>query len=158
GRPEGIAAIRLPSNKALPISSDPGTLLLDGLDGELCADLICISGWRPPETWGVWADAPAAILRFRADVPAGHRIHVVVRLIGADGDRRHIRISCGSGAQTEVVLMGTTDRVAAVSCEVEPGDLVSLRISLIGAHHEIRERYWGLKGILYYPSGRAARE
>ncbi|HXJ79106.1 MAG TPA: glycosyltransferase 61 family protein [Candidatus Methylomirabilis sp.] len=149
GRPEGTAAIRLPSNRFLPISSDPGAILLDGLDGELCADLICISGWRPPETWGVWADAPAAILRFRADVPEGTAIHVVMRLIAAAGDRRHIRIASGSGAQTEVVLLGSSDRMAVLSCEVEPGDLVSLRMSM-SPRHDARERYWGLKGILYY--------
>ena len=100
------------------------------MDGELSADLICISGWRSPEIWGVWADAPTAVLRFRTAVPAGTRIHLVMRLTAAAGNGRLLRISSGSGAETEVSLAGGSDRLAVLSCEVEPGDLVSVRMSM----------------------------
>jgi glycosyltransferase involved in cell wall biosynthesis len=155
---EGVAAIRLPSNRYLPISSDAGAIRYDGLDGELAADLMCLAGWRPAEAWGVWADAPSALLRFRADVPAGTRIHVTLRLIGVEGDRRRVRISPGSGPETEASLMGASDRIAALSCVVEPDGLVSIRISTAASRKDGREPYWGLKGILYFQSDGAVRD
>lgn len=153
---DGVAAVRLPPNQYLPISSDAGAILLDGLDGELSADLMCISGWRPPEFWGVCADAPTALLRFRTDLPPGTKIHLVMRLIAPSGDRRHIRISSGSGAETEASLTGASDTVAVLSCEVEPDHLVSVRMSLASpdARHDAREPYWGLKGMLYFQPDR----
>ena len=121
----GTAAIRLPPNRYLPISNDVDAIELDGIDGELSADLICISGWRAPEIWGVWADAPSAVLRFRAALPAGTRINLLMRLRAAAGNGRPLRISSGSGAETEASLAGASDRLSRLCpCEVEPGDLV----------------------------------
>src|SRR5262249_16708310 len=128
---DGTAAIRLPPNRYLPISSDPEAIPLDGIDGELSADLICISGWQSPEIWGVWADAPTALLRFRTAVPAGTRINLLMRLRAPAGNGRPLRISSGSGAETEVSLAGASDKLAVLSCEVEPGDVVSVRISMV---------------------------
>ena len=150
------------------------------MNGELSADLICISGWRPPGIWGVWADKPATILRFRTDVPAGTKIHLVMRLIAPGGDLRRIRISSGSGAGTEVSLAGGSDRLAVLSCEVEPGNLVSACMSMVarepggleeavlhlfdhlgtgsGGGEDAGAPYWGLKGILYFQPERLGRE
>jgi glycosyltransferase involved in cell wall biosynthesis len=149
---EGIAAIRLPPNRYLPISSHAGAIPLHGIDGELSADLICISGWRPPEIWGVRAGEPRTMLRFRADAPAGTRIHLTMRLIAAGSGPSRIRICSGSGADIEVALVGGSERLAVLSCAVEPGDLVSARISTVGAapREDASEPYWGLKGIIYF--------
>ena len=64
---DGVAAITLPANRYLPITSDACE------DGELSANLACISGWKWPESWGVWADQRTAILGFRTDLPVGTR-------------------------------------------------------------------------------------
>jgi len=159
---EGIAAIKLPPNRFLPISSAAGAISLDAMGGELSADLSCTSGWRRPELWGVWADDPATALRFRTDAPAGTSIHLLMRLIAAGGDLRRIRICSGSGAETEISLSGWSERVALVSCEVEPGNLVSVRMSLAdtgpGGGEDAGPPYWGLKGILYIYPERLERE
>jgi glycosyltransferase involved in cell wall biosynthesis len=151
---EGVAAIKLPPNRYLPISSDARAIALDGMEGELSADLICISGWRPPEIWGVWADDPLTILRFRTDAPIGTRIHLVLRLIAPSSEFPRIQISSGSGAKAEVSLAGRVDRLLVLSCEVEPGHLVYARLSMAsagpGGGEDTGAPYWGLKGILYF--------
>src|SRR5262249_28209296 len=130
---EGVAAITLPPNRFLPISSDPGSIVQGGLDGGLSADLACVSGWRDPETWGVWADEAATILRFRTELPVGTRIHLVLRLVTHGRSRRTIRIRSGSGATTEISLAGASERVAVLSCAVEAEQLVSACLSLASA-------------------------
>ena len=159
---EGVAAIKLPPNTYLRISSDAAAMPLNAMDGELSADLICISGWRQPEIWGVWAKAPVTVLRFRAHASAGTRIHLIMRLVSASSDLRRIRISSGSGAETEVSLEGWSDRLAILPCAVEPGDLVSVRMSMVGtgavASEDTAVRYWGLNGILYFEPERLGGE
>ena len=124
------------------------------------ADLICISGWRAPEIWGVWADAPSAVLRFRTAPPAGTRINLLMRLRAAAGNGRPLRISSGSGAKTEG-RWRRVDRLAVLSCEVEPGDLVSVRMSMAARSRSRRDaaRRTGASGILYFrPDDVAGRE
>jgi glycosyltransferase involved in cell wall biosynthesis len=149
---EGVAAITLPPNQFLPISTNASAIPLDGIDGALSAELVCVSGWRAPETWGVWADEPEANLRFRAAVPAGSKIHLVMRLAAPGRNHRRIRISSGSGAETSVSLGSESDSLATLSCEVEPDNLVTARLSLMGTSDgQLAGRpYWRLKGILYY--------
>jgi glycosyltransferase involved in cell wall biosynthesis/capsular polysaccharide biosynthesis protein len=157
---EGIAAITLPPNQFLPISTNASAIPLDGIDGSLSAELVCVSGWRAPETWGVWADEPTATLRFRAAVPAGSRIHLVMRLAAPGRNYRRIRISSGSGAETSVSLGSESDSLAVLSCEVEPDNLVTAYLSLMGTSEgQLASRpYWHLKGILYFQPERLAAE
>jgi len=67
------AAIRLPGDRFLPISSDPPAVLMDEVDGRLSAELACVSGWHPPELAGIRAAEPEAAIRFGAALPAGTR-------------------------------------------------------------------------------------
>jgi glycosyltransferase involved in cell wall biosynthesis len=158
---EGVAAIMLPPGRYLPIGSNAAAISMDGMDGSLSAELICISGWQPAETSGVRAAGPATMVRFRADAPVGTRITLVMRL-AAYGDDFRIRICSGSGAETEASLAGGSERVAALSCEVEPGELVTAHLSLAGTPLDADESsgapYWGLKGILYFEPRRLAGE
>ncbi|MGO8841364.1 MAG: glycosyltransferase [Methyloceanibacter sp.] len=149
---EGVAAITLPPNQFLPISTYAPAIPLVGIDGSLSAELVCVSGWRAPETWGVWADEPAATLRFRAAMPAGSKIHLVMRLTAPGRNHRRIRISSGSGAETSISLGGESDSMAVLSCEVEPDNLVTAYLSLIGPSEGqiVGGPYWHLKGILYF--------
>jgi glycosyltransferase involved in cell wall biosynthesis len=146
---EGVGAINLPSNRFLPITSDGSTLLLNAKEGDLSADLICVSGWRLPEMDGVWAEHPKTTIRFRADVPTGTAIHLLMRLRTVDGNACRVRICSGSGAETQVSLIGSADSLAVLSCEVEPDGLVTATLSLEGAHGERSAQYWALRGILY---------
>ena len=157
---EGVAAIKLPPNTYLGISSDAGAMPLNAMDGELSADLICISGWRQPEIWGVSAKEPVTVLRFRADASAGTRINLIMRLMSTSSDPRRIRISSGSGSETEVSLAGWSDRLAVLPCAVEQGDLVSVRMSMAGmaTGEDAGARYWGLNGILYFEPERLGGE
>ena len=154
---EEAAAIRLPPNRYLPISSSPDQFPLPGADGELSADLICVSGWRPAEFGGVWADGAAASIRFRADAPAGTRIRLVMRITTASRERQILRISSGSGAEAEVTLSGGNDKMAVLPCAVESGDLVSAQLSLTDRKPRGRKPIygprWGLMGILYILPG-----
>ena len=148
---EGVAAMTLPPNQFLPISTNGAGIALNGIDGALSAELVCVSGWRAPETWGVWADEPATTLRFRATVPAGSKIHLVMRLIAPGRNHRRLRISSGSGTETEVSFGGGSDTLAILSCEVEPDSLVTAHMSLLdpGDDQMAGGPYWILKGILY---------
>ena len=74
------------------------------MEGDLSAELICISGWRPPETGGVWAREPTATIRFRTDAPVGTAINLIMRLRAATSDVRGARITSGSGGVKEVSL------------------------------------------------------
>jgi hypothetical protein len=138
---DGVAAITLPANQYLPITSDARE------DGGFSANLACISGWKWPEPWGVWADQRTAILGFRTTLAVGTRSALVLRLIGPGSDGRAVRIVTGSGAELETALAGGTVTVAAVSALVEPGQVVSARIETETAFGGL---YCGLKGILHF--------
>ncbi len=159
---EGVAAIKLPPNTYLRISSDAAAMPLNAMNGELSADLICISGWQQPEIWGVRAKEPVTVLRFRGHAPAGTRIYLIMHLISACSDLLRIRISSGSGAETEVSLEGWSDKLAVLPCAVEPDDLVSVCMSMVGsgagASEDAAVRYWGLNGILYFEPERLGGE
>jgi len=77
-----------------------------------------------------------------------------MRLIAVSSDLSRIRICSGSGAEIEVALAGWSDRLAVLSCEVEPGNLVSARMSIVGTApcrcEDASAPYWGLKGIIYF--------
>jgi glycosyltransferase involved in cell wall biosynthesis len=157
---EGIA-ILLPADRYMPISSDPPALLMDEMDGRLSAELICSSGWRPPEVSGVRPAQPAATIRFRADLPDGSRINLVFRLAAFGRDFR-LRIRSGSGAETDVSVSDGAEKMAVLTCAVEPGKLVtaellSLGATLAGGAFSDAD-YWILKGILYFDPRRAVRE
>jgi glycosyltransferase involved in cell wall biosynthesis/capsular polysaccharide biosynthesis protein len=160
---DGVAAIRLPSNQYLSISSDAIALSTDGVngDGTLSAELICVSGWHAPEPSGVRAARPAAMIRFRADAAPGTRIHLLLRLAAQGRDFR-IRIRSGSGAETEASLADGSERLATLSCAVEPEQLVTAHLSLGGAALEesnfSRAPHWMLRGILYFDPKNAAGE
>jgi len=153
---DAIAAITLPPNKFIPISINAGAVPLDGADGSLSAELACVSGWRVPQAWGVWADQPETTLRFRATSSWGSKIHLILRLAAAEGASYRIRISSGSGAETVVSLRRDADILATLPCEVERDGLVTVRLSLVSASEDVKKGgpYWYLKGLLYFePQG-----
>jgi glycosyltransferase involved in cell wall biosynthesis len=157
---EGVAAITLPPNRYLSISSDAASVPMDGMDGTLSAELICISGWHSPEASGVRAAQPTTMIRFRADVAAGTRINLLMRLKALGRDFR-IRIRSGSGAGTEVFLVDGSEGMAVLACEVEPEKLVTAHLSLVGAALDGDESVaadWILRGVLYFDPKRVAGE
>jgi hypothetical protein len=128
-------------------------VLNPGLDNTSSAELICISGWRHAEPSGVRAAQSQTMVRFRADAPAGTRINLVLRLAAHCHDFC-IRICSGPGAKTEISLAGGSEKVAVLPCTVEPGALVTARLSSIGSTRDGDEpseaAYWMLKGVLYF--------
>ena len=164
---ESVAAIMLPPNRYLPISSEAVGIVMDGMDGmdgmdrTRSAELICISGWHPPEPSGARAAQPATMVRFRADAPVGTGINLVMRL-AAYGRDFCIQICSGSGAETEVSLAGGSEKLAVLTCAVEPGALVTAHLLSLGATLVGDEvsgaSYWILKGILYFDPKRVAGE
>ncbi|HLK65926.1 MAG TPA: glycosyltransferase 61 family protein [Bryobacteraceae bacterium] len=154
------AAISLPRDRFLPISSDPPAVLMDEIDGRLSAELICVSGWHPPQIGGVRPSQPVSEIRFRADAPAGSKINLVLRMAAVGGDFR-VRICSGSGSQTEVRLTDAGEKITVLACMVEAGSLVTARLLSIGAALAGEEfpdaSYWTLKGVLYFdPKATAA--
>jgi capsular polysaccharide biosynthesis protein len=148
-----VAAILLPPGRYLSLGSEVA-FLIGGQDGTLTAEQSCISGWHAPEPSGVRAAQPATMLRFRADAPVGTRINLVMRL-AAYGRDFCIRICSGSGAETEVSLAGGSERVAVLSCTVEPGALVTANLSStcavsLDGDEPPDATYWILRGILYF--------
>jgi glycosyltransferase involved in cell wall biosynthesis len=164
---EDVAAIRLPPGRYMPISSDAPAMLtdemdeMDGMDGRLSAELICVSGWRCPEISGARAARQVTMVRFRADAPVGAKLNLVMRLAAYHRNFR-IRIRSGSGAETEVSLAAGSEKLAVLSCEVEPGKLVTAQLSVIGAmlvgDEPSDSSSWMLKGILYFDPKRVAAE
>jgi glycosyltransferase involved in cell wall biosynthesis len=158
--PETIAAITLPRNRFLPISADARAILMDGLDGSLSAEVACIRGWQAPQILGVQAAGPETMLRFRADAPAGARINLVMRFGMAGSGSCRIRISSGSGAETEVSVKDGCDSSAVLPCEVEPDQLITARLWIAEQSldsepslnsGEARDApCWSLKGFLYF--------
>ncbi len=150
---ERAAAILLPPGRFLPISRDAPAVLMDEVDGRLSAELICVSGWLPPEILGVRASQPTAAIRFRTARPAGTRINLILRLAAYGRDCR-IRIRSGSGAETEVLVSSAVEKMAVLSCAIEPGELVNVHLLLIGAtlvgDESSDASCWMLKGILYF--------
>jgi hypothetical protein len=141
---DGVAAITLPANRYLPITSDATA----AGEAEGCSGSVaCISGWGWPESWGVWANQRTAILGFRTKLPVGARSILVLRLIAPGSDDCTVRIVTGSGAAKETTLAGGSVTHAAVGCLVEPGHVVSVRIS---ADTSIGGRHYGLRGLLYF--------
>jgi glycosyltransferase involved in cell wall biosynthesis len=153
---EGVAAIVLPPDRYLPLGSDATAIEMDPMDGKLSAELICISGWHPPETSGVRAAQPATMIRFRAGAAVGTRINLVLRL-AAYGCGVRIRIRSGSEAETAVCVADGSERLAVLSCEVEPGKLVTAHLSLADTAVD-GAAYWMLQGILYFDPKRLAGE
>lgn len=150
---EGHASIFLPQSRYLPISSDAPATLMEQMDGRLSAELVCVSGWHPSESSGVRAAEPSAMIRFRADAPVGTRINLALKL-AANGRDFRVRICSGSGTETEASVVTGSERLAVLSCKVEPGELVRAHLSSIGATlagDQFRsDCYWMLKGILYF--------
>jgi hypothetical protein len=143
----------LPPGRYVSLGSEVAGFLNRGLDDTPSAELICISGWGHPEPSGMRAAQPHTTVRFRADAPVGTRINLVMRLAAYCHDFR-IRICSGSGAETEISLAGGSERVAVLPCTVEPGALVTARLSSLGDTRDGDEpseaTYWMLKGILYF--------
>ena len=149
----GAVSIRPPADRFLPVSSDPPAVLMDQVDGRLSAELMCVSGWARPEVSGVRASEPAAVIRFRTDLPAGTRVNLVLRLAAHGRDFR-IQVHCGSGARNEVSVAEGFEKLAILSCTVEQGQLITARLSSIGAtlfgDEDPHATYWSLKGVLYF--------
>ena len=148
---QGVAAVKLPPNRALPIISGSTALPANALEGDLSADLICISGWSLPETGGALAQQPTATIRFRADAPPGTAINLIMRLRAANANARRAKVSSGSGAVTDVSLNNATDSLAVLSCEVEPDNLVSATITFEGEMDHDGGPYGGLRGNPLFP-------
>ena len=146
-RPDRAAAIRLPPGRFLPICSDARALTLSGMDGAFSADLACLSGWQPPEHWGIRAEGPVSTLRFCAEAAEGTRIHLVLRLVAGPMAGCRIRLVAETGGETLVALAAGGAAAGALSCRVGPGGLVALRAEAEGAVGG-----WGLRGFLYYPT------
>jgi glycosyltransferase involved in cell wall biosynthesis len=125
---KSVAAITLPPNCFMPVCADAASISMDAGNGALSAELACVSGWQGPRAWGVQPDALETILRFRASVPAGKRVTVVMRLAVPGMDCCRIRVSSGCGAQTEVSVKGAGS-LAVLSCEIEPDQLITIRFS-----------------------------
>jgi hypothetical protein len=131
--------IELPPNQYLAVGAEPS------------ANQICVVGWRARENWGAWAEEPRASLRFGTEAPTGTIIHLILQLVAPDDIPRRICVSSGSGASTEAAIAGSSDQLVVLSCTVEPGHLISVRISLAetaGAPEDVGPPYWGLKGLL----------
>ena len=152
---EGTAAVALPSNTFLPVSSNPAGTLQDGIDGSLSAELACVSGWRPPKPDGARAEGPTSVIRFRADVAAGSKINLILRLATSSPDGCRLRITSGSGAATLVTLSDDAEKLAILPCEVERESLVTASLSPVrGAEgHGGAPPSWRLCGILYVEPG-----
>jgi glycosyltransferase involved in cell wall biosynthesis len=153
---EGVAAIMLPPNRYLSITNDASAVSMDGvdgIDGALSAELICISGWHSPEVSGVRAAQPTTVIRFRSEFAAGTRINLLVRLAASGRDFR-IRARSGSGAESEVFLKDGAEGMAVLPCQVEPENLVTAYLSLVGAALDQGESsgtsHWILRGVLYF--------
>ena len=149
-RPGRPAAIRLPPGRFLPICSDARALTVSGMDGAFSADLACLSGWQPPEHWGIRAEGSVATLRFCAEAAEGTRIHLVLRLVAGPGAGCRIRLVAEAGGETLVALSAGGTAAGALSCRVGPGGLVALRAEAEGTAGATA--YWGLQGFLYYPT------
>ncbi|MGA3205435.1 MAG: glycosyltransferase 61 family protein, partial [Bryobacteraceae bacterium] len=153
-----VAVIKLPDDRFLPISSDPPAVLMDQLDGRLSAELACVSGWHAPELAGIRAAQPEAAIQFRTALPAGTKINLVLRLAACFGNAR-IRIRTGSGAETDVALTEGLEKMAVLSCRVEEGQLVTVKLLSIGAAvtgYSSPSAVWLLSGLLYFDPTRAA--
>ncbi len=151
----GVRAVTLPPGRYVPISS--GT---SKIDGGLSAELMCVSGWYPPEISGVRPSRLTSTVRFRTNAPVGTRINLVLRL-AAYGRDSQIRISSGSGAEKQVFLAEGPNRVAVLPAMVEPGNLVTTHLLTMGAidgEESPGGSHWMLKGILYFdPEGVASK-
>jgi glycosyltransferase involved in cell wall biosynthesis len=147
---EGVAAITLPPDQFLPISSDPEGILANGRDEILSPELICIAGWHFPEKSGARAAERKTTIRFRAEATVGSTINLVLRLTAHDRPLS-IRIRSGSGTESETSLTPGSEKMAVLACQVEPGNLVVADLSEIGPTvNGDRSSYWTLKGILYF--------
>jgi hypothetical protein len=153
------AAIALPPRRFLPISGNAAAIPMDAIDGGLSAELICVSGWHPPDPSGARAGGHATSIRFRTAAPVGARITLIMRL-AAQGRPFRIQIRSGSGAETEATLAVGAERIAVLSCNVEPGNLVSARLAAVDAATERASAtsHWILKGILYFEAKALAAE
>jgi glycosyltransferase involved in cell wall biosynthesis len=163
---DSVAALTLPPNEYVPISS------AIAMEGTLSGELICVSGWGSPEVAGVRATEPETTLRFRTDAQVGARVNLLLRLAAYGRDFR-VRLHSGSGAQTVATLASGSEKMAVLSCEVEPGNLLTAHLSSIeqtadetplGATpaskmlnaHSSDASYWTLKGVLYFDPKRVA--
>jgi hypothetical protein len=121
---------------------------IDGMDGKPAAERICASGWGVPETSGVRAAEPTAVVRLCVDLPAGSRLNLVMRLEGRGRDSR-VRICSDSGAETEVALGSGSSKVAVLPCVVDAERMVTARLSSMGGAFSGRSP-WMLLGVLYF--------
>jgi hypothetical protein len=112
------------------------------------------------------APAQNAVLQFTKEFSAGLAPKLPqsgaesdLRALEACGRRYRIRIRSGSGSETDVFLADGTERVAVLSCAVEPGNLVTAHLLSIGAtlagEESSASSYWTLKGVLYFDPRKA---
>ena len=153
---EAPGAVTLPPNRYVPLGSTAAATFLDGLEEPFSAEMICRSGWRATEGWGVAADGPEATLRFRAAAPVGAVIHLVMRMTAAGSHCCRIRIMSGSGTRKEHAVAGGSDGPAILSCVVEPDHLITVHMSMAEptGGESAGAPSWGLTGLLcVYPQG-----
>jgi hypothetical protein len=150
---EGVAVMRLPPERYLPITGDGASQPYDGIDGALSAELVCVSGWHPAEFAGSRASAQTAVIQFRANAPVGAAIVIVLRL-AAQGRNFKLALRAGSGNAIAADVAVGAERVAVLSCTVEARHLVTVHVTsdALGAREGRRASgpHWSLKGILYF--------
>jgi len=154
------SAILLPPDRFLPIGTNIPVALMEEAYGRLSAELSCVAGWGAPEAAGIRAAEPAAALRFRVKSVPGAKINLVLRLLSRGRDFR-VTLRCGSGTPSEVLLTDGVERLAAITCTVEPGSLVNVQLFSLGAKlvgDAEDNAAWLLKGLLYFdPKGPAGK-
>ena len=150
---EGVSAVQLSPGRYVAISSE-GTAIDKG-DGRQSPELLCVSGWFPPEVSGVRPSRPRAIVRFCTAEPIGSRINVILRL-AVSGSDFHLQVYSGCGIEKEISIAEGPNRVAVFDAVVEPGKLVTIHLVTIGSKLDgdrlAGDAYWMLKGILYFAS------
>jgi hypothetical protein len=148
----------LPPGGYVPIGSEAPAVGPDKMRWRPEANLMCVSGWHPPDISGVRASQSTAVVRFRTNAPVGSSVHLVLRLAAYGSDFR-IRVFSGSGIETEVFLAVGSSGVAVLAPIVEPGNLVTTHLLTLGAMFGADESpgsFWMLNGILYFDSKGAA--
>jgi hypothetical protein len=152
----------------VPLGSEAPAAGVDKVRWRSEANLICVSGWYPPEISGVRPSRSTAVVRFRTNAPVGSRLHLVLRLAAYGRDFR-IRVYSGSDTETEVSLAQRSNGVAVLAPIVERGQLVTAHLLTLGAMigatsgatsgaGEPPGSYWLLYGILYFDPKGAASE
>jgi glycosyltransferase involved in cell wall biosynthesis len=113
-------------------------------EAKVLRKVLLVSGWRRPETWGVWMSDPKARLSLSTNLEPGTRVVVALQLRAAAWARDNqivVRSSCGAvkmvplppawsnEAQRSIPRNG----VALIDCAVSQIGTVDLTLDVLGA-------------------------